>query len=81
MLTWFPVHPVSMNNTNRLLTSDNKGVAQQWVEKRWPTQQEDLEPDFTAAFAQSNSEWCSSSLAWWEGPAGCGVHQRNRAEH
>jgi hypothetical protein len=49
-----------MNNTNRLLTSDNKGVAQQWVEKRWAPQQQDLEPDFTAAFAQSNSEWCGA---------------------
>lgn len=56
MLTWFPVHPVSMNNSNRLLTSDNKGMAQQWVEKRWATHQQDMESGFTAAFAQSNSE-------------------------
>lgn len=25
--SFFPVHPVSMNNTNRLLSSDNKGYA------------------------------------------------------
>lgn len=57
MVAWFPVHPVSMNNTNRLLSSDNKGVAQQWVEKRWATQQQDMEPGFTAAFPQTNGEW------------------------
>lgn len=57
MITWFPVHPVSMSNQNRLLSSDNKGVAQQWVENRWaPHQGDALEPGFTAAFAQSNSE-------------------------
>jgi len=50
-----------MNNTNRLLSSDNKGVAEQFVEKRWAPQQTDLEHGFTAAFAQSNSE-CSSFI-------------------
>ena len=57
MLAWFPVHPVSMNNTNRLLSSDNKGVAEQGVEKRWAPHQPDLEPGFTAAFPQTNSEF------------------------
>jgi hypothetical protein len=45
-----------MNNTNRLLSSDNKGVAQQWVERRWAPRQQDLEPGFTAAFPQTNSK-------------------------
>lgn len=51
------MHPVSLNNTNRLLSSDNKGMAQQWLEKRWaPHQGAQLEGSFTAAFAQTNSE-------------------------
>jgi neutral ceramidase len=27
MFNWFPVHPTSMNNTNGLISGDNKGVA------------------------------------------------------
>ena len=27
MLNWFAVHPTSMNNTNGLISSDNKGYA------------------------------------------------------
>lgn len=56
MLAWFAVHPVSMNNTNRLLSSDNKGVAAQGLENRWAPHQQDLEPGFTAAFPQTNGE-------------------------
>lgn len=26
-INWFPIHPVSMNNTNRLISSDNVGYA------------------------------------------------------
>ncbi len=26
-LSWFAVHPVSMNNTNRMVSSDNLGYA------------------------------------------------------
>lgn len=28
-VTWFPVHCTSMNNTNRLVSGDNKGAASQ----------------------------------------------------
>lgn len=27
MINWFAVHPVSMNSTNTLVSSDNKGLA------------------------------------------------------
>ncbi len=35
MVNWFPVHGTSMNNTNKLVSSDNKGLAsllfEQWL--------------------------------------------------
>ncbi|GAB4823044.1 hypothetical protein N2152v2_010090 [Parachlorella kessleri] len=59
-LTWFPVHCTSMNNTNRLVSADNKGAASQFMEK-WALQQAGsnegqppLSPEFVAAFAQAN---------------------------
>lgn len=54
LLSWFPVHCTSMNNTNTLISGDNKGAAEQFVEKQWAPQQQRLEPNFTAAFIQSN---------------------------
>ncbi len=33
MINWFAVHPTSMNNTNRLISGDNKGYASQLFEK------------------------------------------------
>jgi hypothetical protein len=72
MLNWFPVHPVSLNNTNRLLSSDNKGFAQQWLEKRWaPHHRDTLEESFTAAFAQTNSKWAVWEFRGWGGGAIC----------
>ena len=32
-ISWFPVHPTSMNNTNRLVSSDNVGYASILFEK------------------------------------------------
>ena len=32
--SWFAVHAVSMNNTNRLISSDNKGVGQMMFERK-----------------------------------------------
>mmetsp|Transcript_14122 Transcript_14122/g.42621 ORF Transcript_14122/g.42621 Transcript_14122/m.42621 type:complete len:771 (+) Transcript_14122:129-2441(+) len=32
-LTWFPVHCTSINNTNRLISGDNKGAASQMFER------------------------------------------------
>lgn len=31
-VTWFPVHCTSINNTNSLISGDNKGVAAQFLE-------------------------------------------------
>lgn len=33
LIHWFPVHPVSMNNTNGYITSDNVGYAAILMEK------------------------------------------------
>lgn len=33
MMCWFAVHPVSLNNTNKLISSDNKGYAEYLFEK------------------------------------------------
>ncbi len=38
-MAWFPVHCTSINNTNSLISGDNKGAASQMFEKharaRW----------------------------------------------
>lgn len=34
MLNWFAVHPTSMNNTNPLISGDNKGYASQLFEQK-----------------------------------------------
>lgn len=43
-----------MNNTNTLISGDNKGAAEQFVEKLWAPQQQGLEAGFLAGFVQSN---------------------------
>lgn len=53
LVSWFPVHCTSMNNTNAYLSGDNKGAAELFTEK-WASSQSNLEDDFIAAFAQSN---------------------------
>lgn len=64
-ISWFPVHCTSINNTNDLISGDNKGVASQFLEK-WAVKQstgkagsQDLgqlqvTDDFVAAFGQAN---------------------------
>lgn len=37
-ISWFPVHCTSINNTNDLISGDNKGVASQFMEK-WAVKQ------------------------------------------
>ena len=32
VINWFAVHPTSMNNTNHLISGDNKGLASQLLE-------------------------------------------------
>ncbi len=50
-VTWFPVHCTSINNTNTLISGDNKGTAAQLLEK-WGA--ENASSPFIAAFAQAN---------------------------
>ncbi|XP_060552761.1 uncharacterized protein LOC132714046 [Ruditapes philippinarum] len=55
MISWFAVHCTSMNNTNRLISSDNKGLAALMLEADRNGQT--VLPGkgaFVAAFAQSN---------------------------
>eukprot|EP01114_Cavostelium_apophysatum_P007011 TRINITY_DN1866_c0_g1_i1.p1 TRINITY_DN1866_c0_g1~~TRINITY_DN1866_c0_g1_i1.p1 ORF type:complete len:766 (-),score=167.78 TRINITY_DN1866_c0_g1_i1:1192-3147(-) len=55
MVNWFAVHGTSMNNTNRLVSGDNKGVASYLFEK-YKNGASTLPGtgSFVAAFAQSN---------------------------
>ncbi|KAI8469411.1 MAG: Neutral/alkaline nonlysosomal ceramidase [Monoraphidium minutum] len=53
LLSWFAVHPVSMNNTNPYVSGDNKGAAEQFTEK-WAAAEGRAGPGFVAAFAQNN---------------------------
>lgn len=50
-VTWYPVHGTSMNNTNELISSDNKGRASTLYEKMM---RKDGKTNFVAAFAQAN---------------------------
>uniref|UniRef100_A0A0B7A399 Neutral ceramidase n=2 Tax=Arion vulgaris TaxID=1028688 RepID=A0A0B7A399_9EUPU len=54
MISWFAVHCTSMNNTNQLLSSDNKGYASQLFEKEMNGAAHPGQGPFVAAFAQSN---------------------------
>lgn len=51
MINWFPVHCTSMNNTNRLVTPDNKGYAEYLIEKDFAAS---TNSRFVAAFSSSN---------------------------
>lgn len=54
MINWFPVHCTSMNNTNHLISSDNKGYAEILFENYIDRDVRPGESAFVAAFAQSN---------------------------
>lgn len=49
--SWFPVHGTSMNNTNELISGDNKGAAAQFLERRLQREQTN---DVVTAFCQAN---------------------------
>lgn len=68
MINWFPLHGVSMNNKNHLITGDNKGYAEYLFEK-------DFTSDygvnaFVAAFAQANAGDVSPNKLGHEGGSG-----------
>ncbi|XP_061167886.1 uncharacterized protein LOC133176834 [Saccostrea echinata] len=54
MINWFAVHCTSMNNTNHLISSDNKGLAAQMFEADLNGGAFPGKGEFVAAFAQSN---------------------------
>ena len=57
MFNWFAVHPTSLNNTNKLVSGDNKGHASYLFEKHMNGPSEVVRPgagDFVAAFAATN---------------------------
>lgn len=54
MVNWFAVHPTSMNNTNTLVSGDNKGYASQLFEQAMDPWAMPGKGRFVAAFAQSN---------------------------
>ncbi|XP_041118240.1 neutral ceramidase isoform X2 [Polyodon spathula] len=54
MLSWFAVHPVSMNNTNRMVSSDNMGYASYLFEQEKNAGFLPGQGPFVAAFSSSN---------------------------
>ncbi|XP_048802633.1 putative neutral ceramidase C isoform X2 [Lagopus muta] len=54
LISWFAVHPVSMNNTNHLVNSDNIGYASLLFEQEKNKGVLPGEGSFVAAFASSN---------------------------
>lgn len=63
MINWFAVHPTSLGNTNTLISSDNKGLAEYYFEKMKNTDYSSSKT-FTAAFAQTNSGDVSPNIYW-----------------
>lgn len=60
-INWFAVHPTSMNNSNLLISGDNKGYAELMFEARMNRNLPGKGP-FVAAFAQSNEGDVSPNL-------------------
>ncbi|XP_064213868.1 neutral ceramidase isoform X2 [Tribolium castaneum] len=54
VISWFPVHPTSMNNTNCLITSDNVGYASVLLEKSLNKNSLVGQGRIVAAFASTN---------------------------
>ncbi|KAM0726433.1 Neutral ceramidase [Formica fusca] len=54
VINWFAVHPTSMNNTNRLVSSDNMGYASILFEKMMSNNTTIGKGQFVAAFASTN---------------------------
>ncbi|PVD38057.1 hypothetical protein C0Q70_00667 [Pomacea canaliculata] len=55
LINWYAVHCTSMNNTNGLISSDNKGYAEQLFERYMLARGNlSIPGQFVAAFAQSN---------------------------
>ncbi|MCX4028426.1 neutral/alkaline ceramidase [Endozoicomonas sp. SM1973] len=61
LVSWFPTHAVSMSNTNKLISGDNKGYAAYLFEQK--IRQQIGDANFVAAFAQSNAADMTPNLA------------------
>ncbi len=67
-INWFPIHGVSLNNKNYLISGDNKGYAEYLFEKDFNS---DYGPKaFVAAFAQANAGDVSPNHYGVEGGSG-----------
>lgn len=62
-VNWYAVHPTSMGNTNKLISSDNKGYASYLFEKRMGTDYA-ASNTFVAAFAINNAGDVSPNIFW-----------------
>ncbi|KAI1292183.1 Neutral ceramidase [Halotydeus destructor] len=54
VISWFAVHPTSMNNTNRIISGDNKGYASYMFESAMNPDYLPGKGPFVAAFANAN---------------------------
>lgn len=54
VINWYAVHPTSMNNTNKLVTSDNVGYASILLEQEMDPNAMPGQGNFIAAFASAN---------------------------
>ncbi|XP_072037603.1 putative neutral ceramidase C [Amphiura filiformis] len=54
LISWYAVHPVSMNNSNHLISSDNKGYASYLFEQDMNDGAPMGQGDFVAIFANAN---------------------------
>ena len=62
-VNWYAVHPTSMGNTNKLISSDNKGYAAYLFEKQIGTNYAAANT-FVAAFAENNAGDVSPNIYW-----------------
>ncbi|KAJ6634841.1 Neutral ceramidase [Pseudolycoriella hygida] len=53
-INWFPIHPTSMNNTNRLVSTDNVGYAAILLEQQVNVNDLPGQGEFVATFAPTN---------------------------
>jgi neutral ceramidase len=68
LVNWFPIHGVSFNNKNHLISGDNKGLAEYLFEKDFNS---DYGPSaYIAAFAQANAGDVSPNKLGQEGGEG-----------
>lgn len=54
VINWFAVHPTSMNNSNRLISTDNVGYASVLLEQEYNPEERIGRGEFVGAFASTN---------------------------